>query len=181
MSRAKLVRLLLLMLFMVSASYFCTTLPDVLSRLLGWLGVCLFGLGLILLLLRLFRHRRGADSKGRDVVGRRSKREASEFRVRRHDMAADITTLMAKIDEALAGVERHGGDRLSHMASIKKQLLWCLDYLRGAPPFPLPGPFSMGLLATRNLDMYGDDPELATLINKIETEMNSILHERREA
>ena len=89
----------------------------------------------------------------------------------------DDLTLTEKIDKALAGVERHGGDRLAHMSSIKKQLLWCRSYLSGSPPFPLPEPLSMGLLATRNLDMYDDDPELALLINKIEAEMSRLLTE----
>lgn len=35
-------------------------------------------------------------------------------------MATNTTTLMAKIDEALAGVEKTGGDRLPYMASIKE-------------------------------------------------------------
>ena len=43
----------------------------------------------------------------------------------------DDLTLTEKIDKALASVERHGGDRLPHMSSIKKQLLWCRSYLSG--------------------------------------------------
>lgn len=54
-------------------------------------------------------------------------------------MATNTTTLMAKIDEALAGVEKTGGDRLPYMASIKEQLLWCRSYLSGSPPFPTTG------------------------------------------
>ena len=110
------------------------------------------------------------------------KRERAQARAalvasRRPQDGVDNLTLAEKIDKALAGVERHGGDRLPHISSIKQQLLWCQSYLSGSPPFPLPGPLSMGLLATRNLDMYGDDPELALLINEIEAEMNRLLAE----
>ena len=84
--------------------------------------------------------------------------------------------LLRKIEDALRGVEKKGGDLIPSTSSIKRQLLWCRDYLSGgAQPFEMPGPFSMGLIATREFDMYGDDPELAVLINEIEREMNGRL------
>jgi hypothetical protein len=84
--------------------------------------------------------------------------------------------LLLKIDEALRGVEEAGGDLLPQTSSIKRQLAWCRDYLSGGvPPFEMPGPFSMGLIAVREFDMYGHRPELATLINEIEDEMNERL------
>ena len=84
--------------------------------------------------------------------------------------------LLRKIEEALRGVERRGGDRIPSIASIKRQLLWCQGYLSGgAPPYEMPGPLSMGLIATREFDMYGHDPELALLVNEIEREMNKRL------
>ena len=38
-----------------------------------------------------------------------------------------------------------------------------------------PGPFSMGLIAVREFDMYGDRPELAVLINEVQRAMQAIL------
>jgi hypothetical protein len=55
--------------------------------------------------------------------------------------------------------------------SIRRQLNWCLAFARGEEPKPAPGSFSMGLIATREFDMYGDQPELARLINQIQREV----------
>ncbi len=84
--------------------------------------------------------------------------------------------LLLKIADALRGVEGAGGDLLPQTSSVKRQLLRCQAYLSaGAPPYEMPGPFSMGLIATREFDMYGDKPEPARLINEIEREMNERL------
>jgi len=39
----------------------------------------------------------------------------------------------------------------------------------------MPGPLTMGLIATREFDMYGDNPALAGLINEIQHEANRLL------
>lgn len=59
--------------------------------------------------------------------------------------------------------------------SIARQLRWCLAFASGQPAGARPGPFSMGLIATRELDMYGDMPELARLINEVQREMEAAL------
>ncbi len=40
---------------MVGACYFCTTLPGLKSRVVGWIGVCFFGLGFFIIPRQLFR------------------------------------------------------------------------------------------------------------------------------
>ena len=43
--------------------------------------------------------------------------------------------------------------------TILRQLEWCRLLLLGLPGEPRPGPFSMGIIATREFDMYGDQPD----------------------
>ena len=52
--------------------------------------------------------------------------------------------------------------------SITRQLRWCAALAAGEPREERPGAFSMGLIATREFDMYGDRPELASLINEVQ-------------
>jgi len=59
--------------------------------------------------------------------------------------------------------------------SLERQLLWCRALALDLPREPLPGPFSMGLIATRELDMWGHDPELAALIQEAERLAEAIL------
>ena len=59
--------------------------------------------------------------------------------------------------------------------SIARQLRWCLAFALGEQTEPRPGPFTMGLIATREFDMYGDKPELARLINSIQREAERAL------
>lgn len=54
-SRLKLVGLLCLTILLVAAGYFCTTLPALLPRVIGWVGVCFFGLGFIVIPVSFFR------------------------------------------------------------------------------------------------------------------------------
>jgi hypothetical protein len=54
-SKLKLLGFLDLTCIMVSVSYFCTTLPDMVARVAGWVGVGFFGLGFIAIPLRFFR------------------------------------------------------------------------------------------------------------------------------
>jgi len=90
-------------------------------------------------------------------------------------VASESEELLARIEDALAGVESEGGDAFPPMASVKRQLLWCRDFLLGERDGPPPGPFTMGLIATRELDMYGDNPGLALEINLIEGEVGRLL------
>ena len=55
--------------------------------------------------------------------------------------------------------------------SIARQLTWCRDAVEGKQVETPPGPFTMALMATREFDMYGQQPELAMLINEIERAM----------
>ena len=54
-SKAKLLGLFGLTCIMVGASYFCTTLPDPLPRVFGWIGVAFFGLGFVAFPVMFFR------------------------------------------------------------------------------------------------------------------------------
>jgi hypothetical protein len=83
--------------------------------------------------------------------------------------------LLERIEEALRGIEQEGGDAFPPMASVKRQLLWCRARLRGEEGGRPPGPFDMGAIAMRELDMYGDNPDLALEVYQIEREMEGIL------
>ncbi len=58
--------------------------------------------------------------------------------------------------------------------SISTQLHWCLS-LANHQPTPSQGLLTMGLIATREFDMYGDNPALADLINDIQRQANYLL------
>ena len=88
---------------------------------------------------------------------------------------SDAEELLRRIEEALEGVEQEGGDAFLPMASVKRQLLWCRAYLRGEELEPRPGPFTMGSIAMRELDMYGDNPDLALDVYQIEREVDELL------
>ena len=87
--------------------------------------------------------------------------------------------LRVDIDRALQALAEPGvaeGYPTAVVESLRRQLTWCRDYLSGdQEPGARPGPFSMGLIATRELDMYGDQPDLAGLINSIESRVNAHL------
>ncbi len=83
--------------------------------------------------------------------------------------------LLAKIDEALAQIMPMAAQGWGAAISIERQLRWCRATLTGAPVEPAPGPLSMGLIAVREFDMYGDAPDLARLINAVQDEMETIL------
>jgi hypothetical protein len=54
-SQRRTIDLILLTCAMVGVSYFCTTLPGLKPRVVGWLGVCFFGLGFVVLPRQLMR------------------------------------------------------------------------------------------------------------------------------
>lgn len=51
--------------------------------------------------------------------------------------------------------------------SIERQVTWCRNLVVEKSQEERPGPFSMGLIAVREFDMYGDQSELAALINEV--------------
>jgi len=88
--------------------------------------------------------------------------------------------LLSRVEEALAGVEQEGGDAFPPLASVKRQLLWCRGYLRGEAVGDPRGPFTMGTLAMRELDMYGDNPDLALEVYQIEREVTALLEDKQK-
>lgn len=87
------------------------------------------------------------------------------------------TALLARVDEALARIVPMAEAGWEPAVSMRRQLNWCRAHLLGEPTEERPGPFSMGLMATREFDMYGQEPELASLINRIQEAMNRLLGE----
>ena len=75
---------------------------------------------------------------------------------------------LAKIDEALAKIVPMEAAGWAPAQSIARQLRWCRALALGEVREERPGPFSMGLIATREFDMWGNEPELASLINEVE-------------
>lgn len=88
-------------------------------------------------------------------------------------------SLLTKARIALAQVEPMAAQGWGPAESIARQLRWCAALAANEPREERPGPFSMGLIATREFDMYGDRPELATLINEVQRETENLL--RRHA
>lgn len=83
--------------------------------------------------------------------------------------------LLGKIDAALAEIRPMAEKSFEPAVSIERQLAWCRTFLLGSAGEIRPGPFSMGLIAVREFDMYGDRPELAALINDIQRAMQAML------
>jgi hypothetical protein len=77
-------------------------------------------------------------------------------------------TLLDMIDAALEEIQPMAAQSFGPAVSIEAQLRWCRDFELGVIKGPLPKPFSMGLMAVREFDMYGDQPELALLINQVQ-------------
>ena len=83
-------------------------------------------------------------------------------------------SLLADIERALVTL---GGPAVQQaharpvLDALQRQLEWCRDYVSGLDVPEHPGSFSMGIIATREMDMYGDQRELAELINAIEREV----------
>lgn len=87
--------------------------------------------------------------------------------------------ILADIEKVLVEISKMVSAGYQAAESIEAQLNWCNNYLRGQPIAKRPGPFSMGLIATREFDMYGDNPELASLINKIQNFIESELKKEK--
>ncbi len=76
--------------------------------------------------------------------------------------------MLQRIDAALSEVEPMAAHAFGPALSIQRQLRWCRARALSGDDGPPPGPLTMGLIATREFDMYGHQPELAALINEIQ-------------
>ena len=85
------------------------------------------------------------------------------------------TTLLDLANEALSQIGPIAEAGWAPAQSIERQLRWCVAFATNQPVAPRPGPFTMGLIATRELDMYGDRPDLALLINRVQEEVERVL------
>jgi hypothetical protein len=83
--------------------------------------------------------------------------------------------LLTNARSALQQIEALAARGWPPALSIARQLRWCVAFASGQPTEDRPGPFSMGLIAMRELDMYGDMPELAELINQVQREVERAL------
>lgn len=79
--------------------------------------------------------------------------------------------VLAQIDEALQRLAEYRRQELFQAESISLQLEWCRGMLRGDEMPDPPGPLAMGIQATREFDMWGNEPDLARMINEIEREV----------
>ena len=116
----------------------------------------------------------GSEPPPRPVRAAPPLREAADWELELlgRPVGAPDATILEWIDEALAFFEPLA-DQWDVAASIRRQLIWCRGTVDGTPVEPAPGPLSMGLLATRELDMYGSNPEMAALVNRIQEGMRS--------
>ena len=83
--------------------------------------------------------------------------------------------LLTMARSALEQIEPLAAQGWAPAQSIARQLRWCVAFAGGQPCPERPGPFSMGLIATRELDMHGDRPELAELISQVQQEVERAL------
>lgn len=88
---------------------------------------------------------------------------------------ASDAALLAKIDKALEQISAQARAGLDPALSIERQLNWCRALVLDEEREPMPGPFSMGMIAVREFDHWGNEPELAQLINEIERLANAKL------
>ncbi len=85
-------------------------------------------------------------------------------------------SLLAKAQAALSQIEPMTTRGWNPAVSIARQLRWCIAFAADQPCEERPGAFSMGLIATREFDMYGTEPELASLISEIQREVEHALN-----
>lgn len=86
----------------------------------------------------------------------------------------DKIMLLRKIQSAILQIQPLAAKGWPPGQSILRQLACCEGFVSGYSSDPAPGQLSMGLIATRELDMYGDKPDLALLINDIQDAVNSL-------
>ena len=93
------------------------------------------------------------------------------------DMTQPLLTDIDRALAELADVERAREEAPEILATLRRQLTWCRAFIAtGQEPERRPGPFTMGLIATRQFDMYGARPALATLINEVQSAVERRLH-----
>jgi hypothetical protein len=78
------------------------------------------------------------------------------------------------VERALAEIQPMAEKGWPPAQSIARQLRWCLARALDHPAEPMPGPLTMSVIATREFDMYGDQPDLARLVSEIEREANRV-------
>lgn len=86
----------------------------------------------------------------------------------------DRNQLLDKIDLALKGIQPDFERGLCQTPSLHAQLLWCRGRLLGELVEHAKGPLTMGLIATREYDMWGDQPDLAFLIYELQERFNAL-------
>ena len=86
--------------------------------------------------------------------------------------------LLTKARAALTQIEPMAARGWAPAESIIRQLRWCAALAAGEPREERAGPFTMGLIATREFDMYGDQPELAALINEVQRETEDLIRRK---
>ena len=84
-------------------------------------------------------------------------------------------SLLTKARAALTQVEPMAAQGWGPAKSIARQLRWCAALAANESREPRPGPFSLGLIATREFDLYGDRAELASLINEAQRAAEDLL------
>ena len=88
-------------------------------------------------------------------------------------------SLLTKAQTVLAQDEPMAPQGWGPTESSARQLRWCAAFAADEPREQRLGPFSMGLIATCEFDMYGDRPELASLINEVQRETEALLTWKR--
>jgi hypothetical protein len=78
--------------------------------------------------------------------------------------------VLSKITEALNLLRADAESRLYSAKDISEQLMWCQKKLLGQPVTPGSAKLTMGFMATREYDMWGNEPRIAALVNEIERE-----------
>jgi hypothetical protein len=86
-------------------------------------------------------------------------------------------SLLELIDAALEEVRPMVALSFQPAVTIERQLNWCRRFEAGLASEPRPGPFSMGLIAVREFDMYGDRAELSALINEVQRRVEAKLNQ----
>lgn len=84
-------------------------------------------------------------------------------------------SLLELIDEAMKDIQPMAATAWEPAVSIGRQLEWIKLFALGLETGPRPGPFSMGLIAVREFDMYGDRPDLSARISEIQRRVEAKL------
>jgi hypothetical protein len=85
------------------------------------------------------------------------------------------STVLQNIRSAMQQIEPMAAAGWPPAESMLRQLAWCEGFVSGRHSEPRPGPFSMGVISTREFDMYGNQPDLARLINDIQHAVETLL------